>query len=79
MSNQQQRNAQEVIECQSEAICGLMRLKNHSTVRMNPTLRCLVDQVYQRTVEANAIACVVWFASDTLSDVEEFLPFPPAA
>lgn len=76
MATRTQRHAQEVIEQQCEAIHGLLRLRQHSTVRSNATLAQAVEEIWQAVVTANALACVVWFPRDTHADLPKL---PPAA
>lgn len=66
--------AQSVVEEQSEAIHHLLLLRNHTTVRMNASLRELVDGAWKSLVTANAYACVLYFPRDTHQDVAEYLP-----
>lgn len=79
MATKPQYDAQTVVEEQAEAIRFLMRLKNHRTVQTNPTLTAWVDGAWTHLLNANGVACVVWFPGDTLSDVAEFLPPRDAA
>ena len=67
-------DAQGVVEHQSQAIENLRQVRDHTTVRMNPRLRTLVNDAWQSLITANAFACVLYFSRDTHADVEEFLP-----
>ncbi|MBX6770854.1 MAG: hypothetical protein IRY83_03960 [Chloroflexi bacterium] len=77
MAHKRQRDAQCVVEQQAEAIHHLLLLRNHRTIQANPQLRMLVNHAWQSLKTANALACALWFPSDTHADVSEFLP--PAA
>lgn len=78
MARKAQYDAQAVVEQQAEAIHQLLALKNHRTVQTNPRLLAAVETAWQALLAANALACTLWFPSDTVSDVSEFLP-PSAA
>lgn len=75
MATQKERTAQDVVEEQCEAFHHLLKLRQHSTVRSNPTLLSHVDAALLAVKTANMNACALWFPREVRAES----PLPPAA
>ena len=69
--------AERVVEHQVAAMVLTDELRKMRTAQRNPALRRGLAAIDRHLQVANANACILWFPTDTHSDVTEFLP--PAA